>query len=105
MRLMQTLHIDADALGLTFDQALKLANLAADHLLAARGGAMLLSFWDGLRGLESPQGVSECHVGCDTPGWLDYAQNRGGALMVDFNRGRHVFCYRPLDDEPRLKQT
>ena len=95
---MQTLHVDADALGLDFAQSLKLANAAAEHLLAARGGAMLLSFWDEERGLESPQGVSECHVGCDTPGWRDYAENRGGALMIDFAHGRYVFCYRPLQD-------
>jgi len=36
MRLTPTLHIDADALGLNFEQALKLADLAAPLLLAAR---------------------------------------------------------------------
>ncbi len=95
---MQTLHIDADELGLDFDRAHRLADVVADHLLHPRGGAMLLSFWDALRGLESPGGVSECHVGCPVPGWQDYAQNRGGTLMVNFSRGRHVFCYRPIED-------
>jgi len=94
---MKTLHLDADELDLTFDQSLKLANLAADHLLAQQGGAMLLSFWDKDRGLESPRNASECHSQCATPGWQDYASNRGGALMVNFGQGRFVFCYRPLD--------
>ncbi|MEW5892740.1 MAG: AF1514 family protein [Pseudomonadota bacterium] len=91
---MQTLHLDATELGLDFDASLKLANAIAEHLL---GSAMLLSFFDRERNLESPAGVSECHVGCETPGWVDYAANRGGTLMVNFGRGRFVFCYRPLD--------
>jgi hypothetical protein len=90
---MKTLHLDASELELTFEQCLKLANAAANHLL---GEAMLLSFWDRDRNLESPAGVSECHVGCATPGWQDYAENRGGSLMVNFQHGRYVFCYRPL---------
>ena len=97
---MKTLHLDADALGpdaleLGFDSCLKLANAIAGHLL---GEAMLLSFWDRDRGLESPNGVSECHQGCAIPGWQDYAENRGGSLMIDFGQGRFVFCYRPLGD-------
>jgi len=88
---MKTLHLDPSELGLSFDQCLKLANAAADHLL---GEAMLLSFWDNDRGLESPHGVSECHFQCPIPGWQDYASNRGGKLMVNFQHGRFVFCYR-----------
>ncbi|NWG88060.1 MAG: AF1514 family protein [Hydrogenophilaceae bacterium] len=90
---MQTLHIDADELALDFDASLKLANQIAEHLL---GSAMLLSFYDRERNLESPAGVSECHQGCATPGWVDYAANRGGTLMVNFAKGRFVFCYMPL---------
>ncbi len=92
---MKTLHLDADELGLDFNACLKLAEAAAEHLL---GEAMLLSFWDRERNLESPAGVSECHQGCAVPGWVDYAANRGGTLMVDFGRGRFVFCFRPLGD-------
>lgn len=90
---MKTLHLDATALDLRFEQRLALANAIARQLL---GEAMLLSFYDRDRNLESPAGVSECHIGCATPGWQDYAENRGGTLMVNFERGRHVFCYRPL---------
>ena len=91
--MMKTLHLDADELGLDFNACLKLANVAAEQVL---GDAMLLSFYDRDRNLESPAGVSECHVGCDTPGWLDYAKNRGGTLVVDFGGGRFVFCFMPL---------
>lgn len=95
---MKTLHLNAEELDLDFDQCLKLANQVADHLFVKQGGAMLLSFWDNDRGLESPHGVSECHAQCAIPGWRDYASNRGGALMVNFSQGRFVFCHRPLDD-------
>lgn len=94
---MRTLHLNATELGLGFEHSLKLANQLADHLLAAQGGGMLLSFWDNDRGLESPHGVSECHYQCPIPGWQDYAANRGGVLMVNFEQGRYVFCYRPVD--------
>ncbi len=90
---MKTLHLNASELGLSFEQSLELANALAKHLL---GEAMLLSFYDRDRNLESPAGVSECHVGCATPGWQDYAENRGGSLMVNFEHGRYVFCYRTL---------
>jgi hypothetical protein len=92
---MKTLHLDATDLGLDFNACLKLAEAAAAHLL---GEAMLLSFYDRDRNLESPNGVSECHQGCAVPGWVDYAANRGGSLIVDFGRGRFVFCFRPLGE-------
>ncbi len=94
---MKTLHLDAAELGLDFNACLRLAEAAATHLL---GESMLLSFYDRDRNIESPNGVSECHQGCATPGWIDYAANRGGTLVVDFERGRHVFCFMPLGDMP-----
>jgi hypothetical protein len=94
---MKTLHLDAGELGLDFNASLKLAEAAATHLL---GESMLLSFYDRDRNIESPNGVSECHQGCATPGWIDYAANRGGTLVVDFEHGRHVFCFMPLGDVP-----
>ncbi|MDP2760472.1 MAG: AF1514 family protein [Sideroxyarcus sp.] len=33
---------------------------------------------------------------CLIKGFWDYALNRGGALAVDFDDGRFVFCFRPL---------
>lgn len=92
---MKTLHLNADELGLDFNACLKLAEAAANHLL---GEAMLLSFYDRERNLESPHGVSECHFQCAIPGWVDYAANRGGTLMVNYGQGRFVFCFRPLGD-------
>lgn len=92
---MKSLHMDAAELGLDFNACLKLAEAAAEHLL---GGAMLLTFYDRDRNLESPNGVSECHQGCSVPGWIDYAQNRGGTLVVNFEQGRFVFTFMPLGE-------
>jgi len=57
---------------------------------------MLLSWYDRERDPESPDHARECHEGCPTKGYLDYALNRGGALAVEFDDGRFVFCYMPL---------
>lgn len=92
---MKTLHLNADDLALGFHQCHRLAGIAAEHLL---DGAMLLSFYDRDRDLESPAGVSECHRGCTVPGWQEYAETRGGTLMVNFGQGRFVFCFRPLGE-------
>jgi hypothetical protein len=52
-----------------------------------------LSWYDRERDLESPAGVSECHVGCATKGSWDYALNRGARLAVEFDSGRVFFCF------------
>jgi len=80
---------------LHFDAAMKRAAAVADELL---GENMLLAWYDRERDLESPAHVSECHEGCPTKGFWDYAMNRGGALAVDFDDGRFVFCFRPLGE-------
>jgi len=80
---------------LDFDAATKRASAVADELL---GENMLLSWYDRERDLESPAHASECHEGCPIRGYRDYALNRGGALAVDFDDGRFVFCFRPLGE-------
>lgn len=92
---MDTLQIQWSGAALTFDLAKRLADGAAETLLSE---AILLSWYDRPRDIESPAGVSECHKFCDTPGYVDYAANRGGALMVDIGAGEYVFCYRPLGE-------
>lgn len=87
---MRTLRIDAAEWPLDFEQRLRLAAAVADGLL---GDAMLLSWYDRDRDLESPRGVSECHEACASKGAIDYAANRGADLVVDFEDGRYVFCF------------
>ncbi len=88
---MRTLRLDTAELRLDFDAALALAQGIAHQRLG--DATMLLSWYDRERDYESPAGVSECHVGCATRGFWDYAQNRGAQLAVDFDAGRFTFCF------------
>jgi hypothetical protein len=92
---MKTHHIASAMTAIEFDTALERASQVANELL---GESMLLSWYDRERDLESPAHVSECHEGCEVRGFWDYALNRGGALAVDFDQGRFVFCFMPLGD-------
>ncbi len=92
---MKTVHLDCRELALRFDAAKRLADGVANLLLES---PLLLSWYDRERDLEAPGHVNECHAGCDTPGYVDYAANRGGSLRVDVDGGRFVFCYRPLGE-------
>ena len=88
---MNTLRLDTHELGLDFNAALKLARVIAQQQLG--DDTMLLSWYDRERDLESPAGVSECHVGCATKGSWDYALNRDARLAVEFDSGRFFFCF------------
>ncbi len=92
---MKIHRIASTGAALDFDAAIKRASAVADELI---GENMLLSWYDRERDLESPAHVSECHEGCPIKGFWDYALNRGGALAVDFDDGRFVFCFRPLGE-------
>lgn len=65
----------------------------ADAEASRRGEGMLLSWYDRDRDFESPQHASECGKEGATPGYVDYALNRGANLKVDVHHGRYVFFY------------
>lgn len=92
---MKTHRIASPEIPIDFDVAIKRASEVADERL---GENMLLSWYDRERDLESPPHASECHEGCPVKGFWDYALNRGGALAVDFDDGRFVFCFMPLGE-------
>ena len=52
---------------------------------------MLLAWYDRDAGAFSPQ--APCCTD-DKPGWLVYAESRGGDLVIDLNREAYVFVYR-----------
>lgn len=91
---MKRIQLEAGG-ALDFNQAKRLADAAAAARLDA---PLLLSWYDRARELESPAGVGECHRGCATPGFIDYAASRGGTLVVEVADGAYVFCYRPLGE-------
>lgn len=92
---MERVGIESGGEALDFNRAKRLADaLAAERVAEPR----LLSWYDRGRDLESPAGVNECHRHCATPGYVAYAENRGGTLLVDVAHGAYVFCYRPLGE-------
>ncbi|HBB41373.1 MAG: hypothetical protein COW73_00470 [Nitrospirae bacterium CG18_big_fil_WC_8_21_14_2_50_70_55] len=75
------------------------ARVVADGCAAALlGEATCLSWYDAERDYEAPAGATECHQGCPTRGYLDYAANRGATLLVEVDGGRFVFCYRAIGE-------
>ncbi|MEW6646183.1 MAG: AF1514 family protein [Pseudomonadota bacterium] len=92
---MERVLIEGGEAGLDFNRAKRLADALAEERV---DGPLLLSWYDRGRDLESPAGVNECHRHCATPGYVAYAENRGGTLLVDVAHGAYVFCYRPLGE-------
>lgn len=92
---MKTVHLEIDNESLDFSRARLKAEESAD---AALEDPVLLSWYDRIRDRESPSGVSECHDGCEIPGCVEYAQSRGGELVVNINQGTFLFCYRNLGE-------
>lgn len=75
-------------------QAMKMADREADQRL---GEFMLLSWYDRDRDFESPQHASECHQNSAVPGYVDYGLYHGATLKIDYESGRFVFFYMPID--------
>jgi len=92
---VKRLALDATAWELDFDGARRLADATAAALL---GEATCLSWYDAERDYEAPAGATECHQGCPTPGYIDYAANRGAELRVEIDGGRFTFCYLAIDE-------
>ncbi|MDH5484085.1 MAG: AF1514 family protein [Gammaproteobacteria bacterium] len=77
-----------------YQQAMQLANGEAEQRL---GEYMLLSWYDRDRDFESPQHASECHENSAIPSYVDYAIYHGATLKIDFEQGRFVFFYMPVE--------
>jgi hypothetical protein len=85
--LPNVLSVDNDEVG-NFDQALGLAfEEAAGHM----SDPMLLGWYDRRKGAFSPN-VECCSE--KKPGWVVYAETRGGSLTVEVNGGAYYFIYR-----------
>jgi len=72
-----------------FDTARRLADKKAREISA---DPMLLAWYDRKAGMYSPDPVC-CSY--DKPGWLVYAEARGGTIAVDVNDEEYVFMYYP----------
>ena len=72
---------------LTFVTAKAIADSKAKRISS---GAMLLAWFDMKTGEVSPR-VECCRE--DKPGWLVYAESRGGDIVIDINDEEYVFIY------------
>lgn len=81
---------------LEFERQLSSANALAAQVLDE---PMLLSWYDAARGIESPNGVSECGNAAPSDGVRAYAASRGGTLVIDFGEplaSATQFCFSDL---------
>ncbi len=77
----------------TFEKALELANAYAKERFEEY---MLISWYDADRDFESPPHSTECND-CPKNGYIHYAINHDAKLKVDFENGRFIFFFTPLD--------
>ena len=70
------------------------ARLIADQkAMEMSSDPMLLGWYDSGTGRYSPN--VEC-CSADKPGWIVYAETRGGDITIDINDEQYVFIYRDL---------
>ncbi|MCU0588127.1 MAG: AF1514 family protein [Syntrophobacteraceae bacterium] len=79
-----------DDVDLTLESARRAADAAARAL---DDDPMLISWYEAQSGRHSPR-VECCRD--DKPGWLAYAESRGGSLVFSVNDASYVFVYAPL---------
>ena len=75
---------------LNFETARLIADQKAREIAS---DPMLLGWYDSGTGRYSPN--VEC-CSADKPGWIVYAETRGGDITIDINDEQYVFIYRDL---------
>ena len=84
------IKIEVDEPKLDFSTAKDIAKQKAKEM---GDDPMLLSWQNGDTGESYPD--ADCGPG-DKPGWITYAESRGGDLTVDINQGQYVFIFLSL---------
>jgi len=82
-------HIRMEDPELNFETAKQTADTVARETAPS---PMLLAWFDRRREVFSPR-VECCSE--EKPGWLVYAESRGGSLVIDINDEEYVFVYLP----------
>jgi len=82
----ETIQVFLDDADVDFDAARKACDVIARQKLKE---PLLLAWYDGVKRAGHPD-VHEC---TDKPGWMTYAENRGGELTIDVNNGMYVLIY------------
>jgi hypothetical protein len=87
--LKDPVEIRVDREQLDFPRAKEIADKKAAEI---GDQPMLLAWFDRKTGASSPTAV--CSREDDRPGWLAYAESRGGNITVDINGEEYVFIYQ-----------
>jgi hypothetical protein len=69
-------------------------SIADQKAMEVASDPMLLGWYDADTGRYSPN-VECCSE--DKPGWIVYAESRGGNITIDINKERYVFIYRDME--------
>ena len=85
--LRSPIHLSISDKDLTFSVAKEIADRTVFEI---NPEAMLLAWFDRKSGLFSPR-VECCSK--KKPGWLVYAESRGGGIVIDINDEEYVFVY------------
>jgi hypothetical protein len=80
------LHVESD--GLDFARARKMADQKAKDFAQ---DPMLMAWYEASSGIFSPN-VECCSE--HKPGWVVYAESRGGHITIDINDEAYIFIYR-----------
>ena len=86
MKDAETIRVRLHETAIGFDAARRKADEKAGEQLKE---PLLVAWYDGGKGIGHPD-VHEC---TDKPGWMTYAESRGGSITVDVNDGRYILIY------------
>lgn len=87
--LTEPIEIRTDEETLDFQRAKEIAKEKAKEFCE---DVMLLAWYQGKTREYVPK--AECGV-TDKPGWIIYAESRGGTLTIDINDEEYVFIFKP----------
>lgn len=80
------IRIRIDQADVDFGSARKSADEIAQEKMRE---PLLIAWYDGMTGTGHPD-VHECQ---NKPGWMTYAESRGGTLTIEVNDGRYILIY------------
>ena len=86
----QSIELKIDDRNLDF---VSIKQLADDKAKEFTSQPMLLAWYNGKTGDFVPK--AECGSG-PKPGWIVYAETRGGDIVIDINEERYVFIYKSI---------
>lgn len=86
-----TVELQLETTNANFNAAKTRADASSKSVLRE---PMLVAWYDGIQHEEHPN-IPECQ---HKPGWIAYAEDHNGKLLVDVNQGQFMFIYADIED-------